>query len=144
MIDMSKTWEKYSHIYAIMKNRLPTWAKRWLGLRDSTQQPSNLTTTPESRSISYQANSDMNIDLSDTSFFHFGIFRIIATSLPDDYGIPNPESMRILLPMTADHYRNLFLIPSSQPNMLVDDHVWLRIKAALPKDYLLPGSDILI
>ncbi|MBB6669395.1 hypothetical protein [Cohnella nanjingensis] len=141
MIDMSKRWAKYSHIYATMKKRFLAWAKQWLGLKDATEPPGSLTQLHESRPISYQANSDVNIDLSSTSFSPFGIIRIIATSLPYDYEIPNPESLRVILPMTADHYRSLFSVPTSQPNMLVDDQVWLRIKAALPKGYLLPGSE---
>jgi hypothetical protein len=83
-------------------------------------------------------NGDTYTDLRDTLFHDFRILQIVTASLPDDYVLPNPESVRILLPMTADFYRSLFSSPSVHLELMVDDQIWKRIKAALPLDYKIP------
>ncbi|TVY02159.1 hypothetical protein [Cohnella terricola] len=79
-------------------------------------------------------------DMPGISFYDLRVWRKVTESLPDDYVLPNPESMRMLLPMTADFYRSLFLISSARPDLIVDDHIWKRIKAALPSNYKIPDS----
>jgi hypothetical protein len=83
-------------------------------------------------------NGEAYADLPDTFFHDFRVWQIVTTSLPNDYVLPNPESVRILMPMTADFYRSLFSSRSVNPELMVDDQIWKRIKAALPTHYKIP------
>jgi hypothetical protein len=83
-------------------------------------------------------NGETYGDLPGTLFNDFRIWRDVTTSLPDDYVLPNPESVRILMPMTADFYHSLFLSSSARADLMVDDQIWKRIKAALPPHYRIP------
>jgi hypothetical protein len=83
-------------------------------------------------------NSETYADLPDSLFHDFRIWKDLTALLPDDYVIPNPESMRILLPKTAGFYNSLFLPSSAYPDVLIDDQVWRRIKEALPPEYKIP------
>jgi len=77
-------------------------------------------------------------DMPGIPFYDLNVWRKATASLPDDYVLPNPETMRTLLPMTADFYHSLFLISSDRPDLIVDDQVWKRIKANLPPRYAIP------
>jgi len=71
------------------------------------------------------------------------LWQNIMTRLPDEYDIPNLETVHSLLPMTADYYRDLFTNPSPNQHLLVDEQIWMKIKVALPQNYKIPEQDSL-
>jgi hypothetical protein len=85
-------------------------------------------------------NGETYADFPGTLFHDFRVWQIVTASLPDDYVLPNPESVRILLPMTADFYRSIFSSPAVHPDLMVDDQIWKRIKTALPPHYKIPKT----
>ncbi|MFD0694191.1 hypothetical protein ACFQZT_08805 [Paenibacillus sp. GCM10027628] len=46
------------------------------------------------------------------------------------------ESFKVI----GDLYNRLFLVQTSNPDVLVDYVVWNKIKTSLPKDYRLPDA----
>jgi hypothetical protein len=65
------------------------------------------------------------------------VWKRIAASLPQGYGLPNSVTMDTLKPMSADHYNTLFSAPILNPDVIVDGQVWTQITASLPQGYTL-------
>ena len=81
--------------------------------------------------------------LLDIPFISFQIWTKVSVNLPPDYLLPNPETVQLLFPKTADYYRNLFTTTSINQHVMVDDQVWRRIKDALPKHFKIPDSRLI-
>jgi hypothetical protein len=163
MISVSSIWTRFRNGLKCVLSHIRWWIKhatqmgstesleftleQEVGLEAEVSSEPELTSEserhlePKVTAKPFEANTDNDqITMLGTQFYTFCIWRRIVTWLPNEYMLPNPDSIRILLPMTADSYRNLFCVPYRNPLILVDEQVWNRIKAALPKDYQLPKA----
>jgi hypothetical protein len=116
-------------------DRFISYLKKRIELEKLATEDMNI---PESMPVNVVQEPVQQLNLLETPFISFQVWRTISINLPLDYMLPNPESVDILFPKTSDYYRDLFTIPSKHRHLMVDDQVWRRIKDALPNHFQIP------
>jgi hypothetical protein len=62
-----------------------------------------------------------------------------TTHLPQHNVLPDNTTMNAVSPMSGDFYNFLFSTPLSNPEIVVNVHIWKKITESLPHDYVLPN-----
>jgi hypothetical protein len=142
MIDLMKYWAKLNTKCAGLIKEFQRLTDRSERMRQANDMSEQIDTI-EDQAESFHIKEIPHQVLTTEAPQGFRIWRNIMTRLPDEYDIPNPETVNSLLPMTADYYRNLFANPSPHLHLLVDEQIWMKIKAALPQNYKIPEQETL-
>ena len=88
---------------------------------------------------SYEYNSLFSIPISTQNTFVSGLeWEKIIESVPQNFVLPNPESIAVFQKMKGDSYNLPFTNKTLTSNIFVDSQTWEAILQNLPIDYQLP------